>query len=117
MSYITFGIRAKVFGLKAYAIEEWSNSCKHDSKSTFNNQDAITTCLNEISATQQSHQDAIIQLNSKLDDIMELLENSQEKHSIEDGITSHQFRQSPHRPCDVQRKFMMGNQRRGKIFE
>ena len=48
---------------------------------------------------------------------MELLENSQEKHSIEDGITSHQFRQSPHRPCDVQRKFMMGNQRRGKIFE
>ena len=37
------------------------------SKNTSNNQDVATICLEEISVTQQSHQDAIIQLNSKLD--------------------------------------------------
>ena len=49
------------------------------SKNTSNNQDAITIRLKEISATQQSRQDAIIQLNRKLDEIMKLLEKSQEK--------------------------------------
>ena len=49
------------------------------SRNTSNNQDAATIRLKEISATQHSHQDAIIQLNSKLDEIMKLLEKSQEK--------------------------------------
>ena len=67
------------------------------SKKTSSNQDAATICLEEISATQQSYQDAIIQLSSKLDEIMQLLEKSQEKRPIEDGIANHQFRQSPSR--------------------
>ena len=37
---------------------------------------------------QQSYLDAIIQLNSKLDEIMKLLEKSQEKRPIEDEITT-----------------------------
>ena len=49
------------------------------SKKTSSNQDATTIRLEEISATQQSHQDAIIQLNSKLDEIIKLLEKSREK--------------------------------------
>ena len=67
------------------------------SKKTSSNQDAATICLEEIAATQQSCQDAIIQLSSKLDEIMQLLEKSQEKRPIEDGIANHQFRQSPSR--------------------
>ena len=47
-----------------------------------NNQDAATILLVEILITQQSHQDAIIQLSSKLDEIMKLLEKSQEKHQL-----------------------------------
>ncbi|KAL6313353.1 hypothetical protein AAG906_001063 [Vitis piasezkii] len=66
---------------------------------------------------QQSHQDAIIQLNSKLDEIMKLLEKSQEKRPIEEEIASHQFRQSPSRSREEQDNFMMGNQRRAKLFE
>ena len=46
------------------------------SRKTSNNQDAATIRLEEILATQQSHQDAIIQLNRKLDEIMKILENS-----------------------------------------
>ena len=46
------------------------------SKKTSNNQDAATLCFKEISATQQSHQDTIIQLNSKLKEIMKLIEKS-----------------------------------------
>ncbi|WJZ85709.1 hypothetical protein VitviT2T_005229 [Vitis vinifera] len=87
------------------------------SKKTSSNQDADTIRLEEISATQQSHQDAIIQLNSKLDEIMKLLEKSQEKRPIEEEITSHQFRQSPNRSREEQDNFMMGNQRRAKLFE
>ena len=48
------------------------------SKKTFSNQDTATICLEEISATTIP-QDAIILLNSKLDEIMKLLEKSQEK--------------------------------------
>ena len=48
---------------------------------------------------------------------MKLLENSQEKRPIEDEIASHQFRQSLSRSRDEQDNFMMGNQRRGKLFE
>ncbi|KAL6328604.1 hypothetical protein AAG906_003289 [Vitis piasezkii] len=81
-------------------------------KKTSSNQDAATIRLEEISATQQSHQDAIIQLNSKLDEIMKLLEKSQEKRPIEEEIASHQFRQSPSRSRKEQDNFMMGNQRR-----
>ncbi|RVW96614.1 hypothetical protein CK203_020342 [Vitis vinifera] len=87
------------------------------SKKTSSNQDADTIRLEEISATQQSHQDAIIQLNSKLDEIMKLLEKSQEKRPIEEEIASHQFRQSPNRSREEQDNFMMGNQRRAKLFE
>ena len=47
-----------------------------------NNQDAATILLVEILITQQSHQDDIIQLSSKLDEIMKLLEKSQEKHQL-----------------------------------
>ena len=47
------------------------------SQNTSNNQDAATICLKDISATQ--HSDAIIQINSKLDEIKKLLEKSQEK--------------------------------------
>ena len=43
------------------------------SKNISNNQNAARTCLEEIFSTQQSHQDATIQLNSKLDEIMKLL--------------------------------------------
>ena len=46
------------------------------SRKTSNNQDAATIRLEEILATQQSHQDAIIQLNRKLDEIMKILEKS-----------------------------------------
>ncbi|RVX03295.1 Transposon Ty3-G Gag-Pol polyprotein [Vitis vinifera] len=87
------------------------------SKKTSSNQDAATIRLEEISATQQSHQDAIVQLNSKLDEIMKLLEKSQEKRPIEEEIASHQFRQSPNRSREEQDNFMMGNQRRAKLFE
>ena len=52
------------------------------SKKTSSNQDAATIRLEEISATQQSYRDAIIQLNSKLDEIMKLLEKSQEKRPL-----------------------------------
>ena len=86
-------------------------------KKTSSNQDAATIHLEEISATQQSHQDAIIQLNSKLDEIMKLLEKSQEKRPIEEEIASHQFIQSPSRSREEQNNFMMGNQRRAKLFE
>ena len=81
------------------------------SKKTSSNQDAATIRLEEISATQQSHQDAIIQLNSKLDEIMKLLEKSQEKRPIEEEIASHQFRQSPNRSREEQDNFMMGTQK------
>ena len=47
-----------------------------------NNQDAATILLVEILITQQSHQDVIVQLSSKLDEIMKLLEKSQEKHQL-----------------------------------
>ena len=87
------------------------------SKKTSSNQDAATIRLEEISATQQSHQDAIVQLNSKLDEIMKLLEKSQEKRPIEEEIASHQFRQSPNRSREEQDNFMTGNQRRAKHFE
>ena len=59
------------------------------SKNTSNNQDVATTHLEEIFATRKSHQDIIIQLSSKLDEIMELLEKSQEKKPIEDDTASH----------------------------
>ena len=87
------------------------------SKKTSNNQDVATIRLEEISATQQFYQDALIQLNRKLDEIMNLLEKSQEKRPIEDEIASHQFRQSPSQSRKEQDNFMMGNQRRGKLFE
>ena len=86
------------------------------SKKTSSNQDAATIRLEEISATQQSHQDAIIQPNSRLDEIMKLLEKSQEKRPIEEAIASHQFRQSPSRSCKEQDSFMIGNQRRSELF-
>ena len=54
------------------------------SQYTSNNQDVATISLEEISATKQFHQNAIIQLNRKLDEIMKLLEKSQEKQPIED---------------------------------
>ena len=54
------------------------------SQNTSNNQDVAIIRLEEISATQQSHQDAIIQLSSKLDEIMKLLEKCHEKRPIED---------------------------------
>ena len=63
------------------------------SKNTFNNQDVITTLLEKIFVKQQSHQDAIIQLDNKLNEIMKLLEKSHEKYLIEDEIASHQFGQ------------------------
>ena len=87
------------------------------SKKTSNNQDAATIRLEEISTTQQSHQDAIVQLNSKLDEIMKLLEKSQDNRSIEEEIASHQFKQSPSRSHEEQDNFMMGTQRRAKLFE
>ena len=87
------------------------------SKTTSSNQEFATIRLEEISATQLCHQDAMIQLNSKLDEIMKLLENSQEKRPIEDEIASHQFRQSPSRSRDEQDNFMIGNQRGAKLFE
>ena len=46
------------------------------SKNASNNQNDATTSLKEIFATQQSHQDAIRQLNNKLEEIMKLLEKS-----------------------------------------
>ena len=48
---------------------------------------------------------------------MKLLEKSKEKRPIEDEIRSHQFRQLPSRSPEEQDNFMMGNQRRGKLFE
>ena len=90
-----------------------SMSSQNDS----NNQDVVTIHLEEISATQQSHQDAIIQLNRKLDEIMKLLEKSQEKRPIEDETTSHQFKQSPSQSREEQDNFMMGNQQKGRTFE
>ena len=48
---------------------------------------------------------------------MKLLEKSKEKHSIEDETISHQIEQLPCSPYDKQDNFMMGNQRRGKLFE
>ena len=85
------------------------------SKNTSRNQDIATTHLEEIPTTQQSYQNAIIQLNSKLDEIMKLLQKSQEKRPIEDKIASHEFKQSPSRPHE-EGNLMMGNQRRGKLF-
>ena len=70
----------------------------------------------EILATQQSHQDAIVQLNSKLDEIMKLLEKSQEKWPIEEEIASHQFRQLASQSHEKQENFMMGKQGRTKLF-
>ena len=87
------------------------------SKNTSNNLDVITTHSKEIFAIQQSHHDAIIQLNSKFDEIMKLLEKSKKKGLIEDDITSHQFEHSSHKPCDEQGNFLIGNQRWDKIFE
>ena len=87
------------------------------SQNASNNQDPATISLEEILATQQSHQDAIIQLSSKLDEIMKLLEKSQEKQPIEDETTSHQFKHSPSRSCEERDNFMMGNQPKGRIFE
>ena len=87
------------------------------SKKTSSNQDAATIRLEEISITQQFHQDAIIQLNSKLDEIMKLLEKSQEKRPIEEETASHQFRQSPSRSHEEPDNFMMENQRRTTLFE
>ena len=45
-----------------------------------------------------------------------LLKKIQEKQSIEDETTSHQFKQSPYRPHEEQSNFIMRNQRKGKIF-
>ena len=87
------------------------------SRKTSNNQDAATIRLEEILATQQSHQDAIIQLNRKLDEIMKILENSKEKQPIEDEIRSNQFRQLPSRSREEQDNFMMETQRRARLFE
>ena len=60
------------------------------SQNTSNNQDPAIIRLEEISATQQSHQDAIIQLSSKLDEIMK-----NNNLAIEDETTSHQFKHLP----------------------
>ena len=87
------------------------------SKNTSNNQDVATICLEEISVTQQSHEDAIIQLNSKLDEVMKLLDNSKEKWPIEGETASHQFRQLSNRSREEQDNFMIRNQRMGKLFE
>ena len=87
------------------------------SKKTSSNQNVATIRLEEISTTQQSHQDVIIQLNSKLDEIMKLLEKSQEKRPIEEEIASHQFRQSPNQSREEQDNFMIGTQRRARLFE
>ena len=87
------------------------------SQNTSNNQYLATIRLEEISATQQSHQDAIIQLSSKLDEIMKLLEKGQEKRPNEDEMASHQFIHSPSRSLEERDNFMMGNQQRGRIFE
>ena len=77
LSYIGFGIRAKVLGLKKYMqLRSGATYASMSSQNTSNNQDAATICLEEILATQHSHQDAIIQLNRKLDEIMKLLEKS-----------------------------------------
>ena len=46
------------------------------SKNTSNNQDATTIHLEEFSSTRQSHQNVILQLNNKLDEIMKILEKS-----------------------------------------
>ena len=48
---------------------------------------------------------------------MKLFEKSQEKRPIEEEIVSHQFRQSPNRSRKEQDNFMMGSQRKAKIFE
>ena len=48
---------------------------------------------------------------------MKLLEKSQEKQPIEEEIAIHQFRQSPSQSCEEQDNFMMGNQRRAKLFK
>ena len=48
---------------------------------------------------------------------MKLLEKSQEKRPIEEEIASHQFIQSPSRSREEQNNFMMGNQRRAKLFK
>ena len=48
---------------------------------------------------------------------MKLFEKSQEKRPIEEEIVSHQFRQSTNRSREEQDNFMMGNQRRAKLFE
>ena len=87
------------------------------SQNTSNNQNPATIRLEEISATQQSHQDAIIQLSSKLNEIMKFLEKSQEKRPIEDETTSDQFKHLPSRSREERDNFMMGNQQRGRIFE
>ena len=58
-----------------------------------------------------------MQLSSKLDEIMKLLEKGQEKRPIEDETASHQFRHSPSRSHEEWGNFMMGNQQRGIIFE
>ena len=48
---------------------------------------------------QQSHQNVVIQLNN-FNEIMKLLEKSQEKQPIEDEAINHQFGQSPDRPLE-----------------
>ena len=87
------------------------------SQNTSNNQDAATISLEEISSTQHFHQDAIIQLNSKLDEITKLLKKSQGKRPIEDETISHQFKSSPSRSREESDKFTMGNQQRSIMFE
>ena len=84
------------------------------SQNASNNQDVVTIHLEEISATQQSRQDAIIQLNRKLDEIKKLLEKSRDKRPIEDETTSHQFKQSPTQSHEERDNFMMGNQQKAK---
>ena len=48
---------------------------------------------------------------------MKLLEKSQEKQPIEEEIASHQFRQSPSWSGEEQDNFMIGTQRRVRLFE
>ena len=48
---------------------------------------------------------------------MKLFEKSQEKRPIEEEIVSHQFRQSTNRSREEQDNFMIGSQRKTKIFE
>ena len=86
------------------------------SQNTSNNQDVATIRLEEISATQHSHQDAIIQLNNKIDEIMKLLETSREKRPIEDETTSHQFKLSPSRSYEERDNFTMGNHKVAKCL-